>query len=127
MSELETVRRILVVDDEPSVRESLAEYLEDCGYAVRMAASAEEALQSIQEQPADAMIVDLRLPGLSGEELIERAHADSPRTRFVIHTGSMGYRLSRQMERIGMTAADVFAKPQFDLGVFAGRLEQLLG
>jgi DNA-binding response OmpR family regulator len=57
---------ILVVDDEPTVREVIRRYLERDGYAVREAADGRSALDEIQSNPPDLVVLDLMLPGLDG-------------------------------------------------------------
>ena len=64
--------RILVVDDEPSIRVSLDRYLVRRGHRVETAAEGEEALRAIERSatdPFDIIVSDLRMPGLSGEQL----------------------------------------------------------
>jgi len=63
------VARILVVDDEPHIKELVAEVLESRGYAVATVASAEEALAAMQRSPFDLVISDLHLSGSSGAAL----------------------------------------------------------
>lgn len=72
-SERETPRRrVLVVDDEASVREVLAQYLHVEGYAVVQAADGIEALKAAAHQPPDLVILDLMLPGIDGLEVCRR-------------------------------------------------------
>jgi DNA-binding response OmpR family regulator len=63
------VRRILVVDDEPNIREVLHQYLALEGYEVREASDGLEALRMIAESPPDLLILDLMLPGVDGIEV----------------------------------------------------------
>ncbi|HXJ35865.1 MAG TPA: sigma-54 dependent transcriptional regulator [Candidatus Eisenbacteria bacterium] len=63
-------RRIVVVDDEPGMRAGLAEVLRRGGFQVDLAATAEDALAHLQAEGADLVVTDLRLPGLSGTELL---------------------------------------------------------
>ncbi len=65
---------ILVVDDDPDVREILVESLQMFGYTVEEAAAAEQALALVADRPAIRMVIsDVRMPGMSGIELVERA------------------------------------------------------
>lgn len=59
-------QNILVVDDEPTVREVIRRYLERDGYTVREAADGRSALDEIQSNPPDLVVLDLMLPGLDG-------------------------------------------------------------
>ena len=71
---------LLLIEDDDRIRVSLALALEDEGYAVRGAASAEDGLEAQRADPADAVLVDLMLPGMDGFECIRelRRHADVP-------------------------------------------------
>lgn len=117
---------ILVVDDEDMIRESLQLFLEGQGYLVAAAASAEEALELLCGQPFDAAVVDIRLPGMSGDEMILQAHARCPGVRFLIFTGSVNFHIGPELTRIGMTPQDIFAKPLGDMQTLVDRLRRLL-
>ncbi len=122
----ERTRSVLVVDDEAAVCDSLAEFLADFGYECATAASAEEAITRFEPRPFDAVIVDLRLPGMSGEALIAALHRRRPETAFLIHTGAPGYQPSAELQTIGIGADQVFMKPQRDLQAFDRALRALL-
>jgi DNA-binding NtrC family response regulator len=66
------VARILVVDDELLIRETLAEYLTQEGFAVTACASGEEGLARAADQPFDVALCDVQLPGMDGLELLDR-------------------------------------------------------
>lgn len=69
------MRPVLIVEDNPALRELLADALELSGYEVRVARDGHEALQAIASTPPAAMVVDFRMPDLSGVEVITRARA----------------------------------------------------
>lgn len=87
---------ILVVDDNASLRENLAECLEIEGYAVTLAADGAGALAELDATPPPAaVLLDLMMPGMSGRELVERIRAN-PRlasVRIVMTTGHPNPRL----------------------------------
>jgi len=118
--------RVLVVDDEPSIRNSLVEFLEDCEFAVSAAESAESALELIDHTSIDVAIVDIRLPKLDGDSFILQAHQRYPRMRFLIHTGSVEYKLSDELKGFGVTHDHVFLKPQMDLSVFEAAIRKAM-
>ena len=118
--------RVLVVDDEPSIRNSLVEFLEDCQFTVLAADSAEGALDLIARFPVDVALVDIRLPKLDGDSLILQAHMLRPGLRFLIHTGSMEYHLPDELRTLGIMPEHVFLKPQMDLSVFRDAINALM-
>ena len=65
-------KRLLVVDDEEGLRFLYKEEFEDEGYDVALAASGEEALASLEESPADVVILDIKMPGMDGVEVLRR-------------------------------------------------------
>jgi len=66
----DTQAKILIVDDEPSIRTSMAFVLAQLGYHVRSAAEGFSALRAIREEMPDILITDLNMPGMSGFELL---------------------------------------------------------
>jgi len=118
--------RVLVVDDEETIRESLLAFLDDCDFSVSAVATAEEALAVIGHTPHDVGIVDLRLPGMSGDAFILRAHKIAPSMRFLLHTGSSNYHLTRDLVQAGLRPEHVFRKPITDLAILVKGIEELL-
>ncbi|MFQ6070196.1 MAG: sigma-54-dependent transcriptional regulator [Candidatus Aminicenantales bacterium] len=78
--------KILVVDDESIVRESLRDWLSSMGYKVEIAASGEEALQIIGQKKIHIMIADLIMPGIDGIELMKKAKKLIPTLSTIIIT-----------------------------------------
>jgi DNA-binding NtrC family response regulator len=73
-----TANRILVVDDEDSLRRVLQVQLEQSGYSVDTAADAQQALSVLQEAHYDLVITDMRMPGASGLDLLKQIQVDHP-------------------------------------------------
>lgn len=118
--------RILVVDDEPSIRRSLRAFLEDEGFAVTSVATAEEGLAALAGEPFDGAIVDMRLPGMDGNAFIVKAHRVQSTLAFLIYTGSVGYVPLPELQAVGIGEEHVFIKPLNDLAVLTKRLRRLL-
>jgi DNA-binding NtrC family response regulator len=110
MKDFSTIR-VLVIDDEPAICMSLTAFLEDYGFKASSAESAEEALDLMKNNTYDVCIVDLRLPGMSGEDLILQARERYPKQRHIIYTGSISYNLSEKLKETGMRPEHVFLKP----------------
>ena len=78
---------ILVVDDEKNIREGLGKVLELDGYKVRLACDGKEAVQTLNRGDIDLVITDLKMPNLSGEEVLQKATMISPNLPVIILTG----------------------------------------
>ncbi|WP_028577838.1 response regulator [Desulfomicrobium escambiense] len=119
-------RSVLLLDDEPTIRESLGEYLEDCGIATLQAESGEEALAMDGLEAVAVAVVDIRLGGMDGIEFIKALHALRPDVRFLIHTGSTDFQLDPELRAIGLTECEVIFKPVLDMSVFERAIRQKL-
>lgn len=115
---------ILLVDDDEMIRGCIGAYLEDEGFSLCYASSAEEALDAIATIRPTACISDMRLPGMAGDVFIGKAYAISPGTGFLLHTG-LAYTLSDELRAIGMTTDDVFLKPIHELSTLIKRIFEI--
>ncbi len=75
---LPPLARILVVDDDESIRVAMVRFLQRCGYGVESAANGTDALCQFETHAFDAMICDVRMPGLSGPELLPKVLEHDP-------------------------------------------------
>ena len=101
--------KLLVVDDEDIVRESLCDWLSSLGYKVLTAKSGEEALRVISQKKAKIMIADLIMPGMNGIELMKQARALVPTMSTVIITAHGSVQTAIAAMREG--AYDYIEKP----------------
>jgi two-component system, OmpR family, response regulator len=118
--------RILIVDDEESIRRSLRAYPEDEGFEVIATGTAEEGLELLGSAPADAVIVDMRLQGMDGNTFIEKAHVLDPEMSVFIYTGSVGYQPPSHLQSLGVGEGQVFRKPLSDMSVLVRAMRRLL-
>ncbi len=84
---MSTVKKILVVDDDPVVAKSFDRVLAGKGYAVITAADGEEALRKLNTETYDVVFTDIKMPGMSGIEVAERVRKSQPWLPVVIVTG----------------------------------------
>jgi DNA-binding response OmpR family regulator len=77
---------ILVVDDEPVARQSLSEILRLEGYVVNSVPNGQAAVEYVRTHPVDLMVVDLRMPGMDGLEVIQVVNQVSPETEIILLT-----------------------------------------
>jgi two-component system nitrogen regulation response regulator GlnG len=79
--------RILVVDDDESIRSTMNAILESEGYIVDIASSGKEAIQKTKQNKYNVALLDIRLPDMEGVELLELLHDGIPRIRKIMVTG----------------------------------------
>jgi YesN/AraC family two-component response regulator len=99
---------ILIIDDEAVVRESLRDSLKDI-HNITTAETGEEALELVKKQDFDILIVDVRLPGKSGLEVVKEAKDINPYIRSIVITAYPSVELSVQAMKLG--AVDFVVKP----------------
>ena len=80
--------RILIVDDQPIVREYVEKFLVRAGYVVQQAGSGAEALARLEAEPFDLVITDNQMPGMSGAELAQAIKARFPSLPVLMFTGT---------------------------------------
>jgi DNA-binding NtrC family response regulator len=114
---------ILVVDDEPLIRETLAEYLTQEGFAVTARASGEEALRAAAEARFDVALCDVQLPGIDGIELLDRLLKLNPETFVVLITAYAT--VENAVEAFQRGAHDYLMKPII-LDEVLGKLKRML-
>lgn len=100
---------ILIIDDEASVRQVLATFLSHRGHVVRQASSGEEALRALEGMPAELVVTDLRMPGISGIEVLRRVRDRWPAAEVVLVTG-FGT-VDDAVEALRLGAYDFLLKP----------------
>jgi CheY-like chemotaxis protein len=103
------VFRILVVDDEPAIREQLEEALQESGYATRGAGDGKEAAELALKQSFDLCLSDIRMPSMSGIELLQRLSETSPETMVMLMTAHG--ELDTSIEALRRGAVDYLLKP----------------
>jgi DNA-binding response OmpR family regulator len=101
--------KILVVDDEPSVRELLKEAFSDAGYDVLLAEGGEQALDILKEERADVIFLDLKLFGMNGIELCRQIRKDRPLSLIYAITGWSALFEVEECREVGFD--DYFVKP----------------
>ncbi len=115
--------RILVVDDDETFRTELAQLLRNSGYVVSVAASGSDALARLQLEDIDVVLLDLVMPGLSGLEVLRRAHPAHPTTSFIMLSGHGSVEAAVESMKAG--ASEFLVKP-FEYDELE-RLLQVLG
>ena len=101
--------RILIVDDEPGIRQSLKGVFEDEGFATESVSSGEECLKKIAQSAFDLVLLDIWLPGIDGLETLRRLREISPSTRVIMISGHATIATAVAATKLG--AYDFIEKP----------------
>jgi len=117
------MRRILIVDDDVSLRTAVSSYLVRCDYEVVQAGSAEQAVQALHREKIAGVLLDIGLPDQSGIDLVPRLLAEEPMLAIVMLTGVADVSTAALCMQRG--AFDYLAKP-IELTELAGAIERAL-
>ncbi len=102
-------RKILLVEDEAVVRESVRDWLIEDGYDVECVETGEEALERIKEEEFGVVVLDLRLPGIDGLQVFEHVKEMTPETKGIIITAYPSKETQEKAKRLGLL--DYLPKP----------------
>ena len=101
--------RILVIDDEEAIRKSLRMVLEYEGYELIEAASGPEGLETLKREAPDAILLDIKMPGMDGMEVLQQARSRDAHTPILMISGHGT--TSTAVEAIKRGATDFLDKP----------------
>ena len=101
--------QILVVDDEATARENLQGLLESSGFAPTVAADGQEALERVAEQDFAVVLMDIKMPRMSGIEALPKLHKQRPDAIIIMTTGVGDAEMAMEAVRLG--AHDYLVKP----------------
>jgi CheY-like chemotaxis protein len=96
--------RVLVVDDDPHVREVLAVMLESAGYNVSRVASGAEALESLRIDRFDIMVLDLEMPQMDGFDVLKVTRTEFSHVKVLVVSGYLDGALLKAAECLGAAA-----------------------
>lgn len=105
----EPLPKLLLVDDDELLRERLARAFAKRGLDVRAAANFDEAMRLARQEPPDLAVLDLKMPGRTGQELLAELRRVSPHTRSVILTGYGS--IANAVDAMRLGAVNYLTKP----------------
>jgi CheY-like chemotaxis protein len=115
---------VLVVDDDAIVRDSMGAYLGNRGYSVLKAACGDEGLELFAREQPDIVLLDLRMPGMDGLDVLGHLSREAPDTPVIVISG-MGV-VGDVVEALRRGAWDYLVKPVRDLRVLVSAMERCL-
>ena len=104
-----TSEKVLIVDDEEYVRDSIAEIARGAGLEVVLASSCSQALEVLEAGPVQTVLTDLRMPGADGLEVLRRARAACPGLPVILMTAHAS--VATAIEAMKLGAVDYVEKP----------------
>jgi DNA-binding NtrC family response regulator len=122
----ETEPAVLVLDDDESIRSSLAAYFEDRGWVVFEATDGRDALRLLETRPISAAIVDIRMGGITGDAFIRESVKRNLDLVFLICTGSIEYKIPPDLLRFPLICNRIFQKPLLDIAEMELEMKRLL-
>ena len=121
---VEGIKPILVVEDETIMRESVRDWLSDIGYQVETAEDGERALEMIDKHDFGLLILDLKLPGIDGIQVLKEARIKRPKLRGIMITAYPSVQTA--VEAIKDGAIEYLPKP-FELNRLERLIQDVLG
>ncbi len=117
--------KLIVIDDEKGIRQTISDYFEDCGWSVRTFSSGEDALKFLTNESTKYLIVDGRLPGMSGTDFIRKSNSIRTGMKYLFYTGSVDFLIEDDLRESGITEKNIVMKPAMGFTVLRDALEQI--
>jgi two-component system, OmpR family, response regulator len=118
------MKRVLVVDDEPMIRQLVSDFLAEAGYVITSAANGSEALRCMNQHKPDAVVLDLMMPTLDATGFVELMRLNPGYARIPIVVMTAAYNALEHAARLGAQAC--VTKP-FELEELANTVARLIG
>ena len=103
---------LLIIDDESEIVDQVKEYFEEEGFRVLTAETGGEGIQILKKEHPDILVLDMKLPDMSGLQVLKTAKEKSPLTKIIAVTGYVDQMMMDQAEELGR---DIFLQKPFDL------------
>ena len=115
--------KILVIDDEPGIRDLLDTMLSRKGYEVVLAESGRKGLEFFRRERPDVIVLDLKMPGMDGLTVLQQVRSLNPKQPVIILTGAGTPETEQQVRALGVTE---FVEKEFSLHLLGDSLKRLL-
>lgn len=115
---------LVIVDDEPGIVEEVKCFFEEEGHKVFASDTGEEGIQLIRDHKPDLLLVDMKLPDISGLRVLSASKEISPKTKTIVITGYVDQSIIDEAEKLGR---DSFLQKPFDLETLKNEVDRVLG
>lgn len=117
------MKKILIVDDEAGIVEEVKSFFEEEGYQVFTADTGKDGIDAVSEVQPDVLLLDMKLPDMSGLHVLRACKDLSPHTKIIVNTGYVDQHIIDEAERMGR---DVFLQKPFNLERLQQEIERVL-
>ena len=118
-----TVTKILVIDDEPGIRDLLDTLLRRKGYDVVLAENGQKGLELFRRERPDVIVLDLKMPGMDGLTVLQQVRALNPKKPVIVLTGAGTAETEQKVRALGVTE---YVEKEFSLHRLGDSLKRLL-
>lgn len=115
--------KILIVDDEMGIVEEVKDFLTEEGFDVYSADTGKEGIESLKTVMPDLLILDMKLPDMSGIDILKECKKTCPQAKIIVNTGYVDQKLIDEAEQLGR---DLFLQKPFDLVFLKDQIDGLL-
>ena len=117
------MKKILIVDDEAGIIEEVKAFFEEEGFGVRTADTGREGIDGIGQFQPDLVILDMKLPDMSGLQVLKFCKENYPAIKVIVNTGYVNQPMFDEAERLGR---DAFLQKPFNLELLKSEVDRLL-
>lgn len=117
------IKTFLIVDDESGIIDEVKSFFEEEGYEVFVADTAKEGIELVTKIKPHILLLDMKLPDMSGIAVLQVSKAISPKTKVIVNTGYVDQNVIDEAERLGQ---DAFLQKPFDLMTLKEEVDRLL-
>lgn len=117
------MKKFLIIDDETGIANEIRDYFSEEGFEVFNSDTGKEGISSIEKIQPDIILLDIKLPDISGLDVLKAAKELSPKSRIIVTTGYVDQQIIDEAERLGR---DAFLQKPFDLEALAEEINRLL-
>ena len=118
------MKKILIIDDEAGIVEEVKSYFEEEGYEVFTADTGKDGIEAMERYSFDLLLVDMKLPDMSGLNVLRVCKTNYPATKVIVQTGYVDQGMIDEAEMLGR---DAFLHKPFNLEFLHNEIECLLG
>ncbi len=118
------MKKLLIIDDESGIVEEVKAYFEEEGYEVHTADTGKDGIDLIVRVEPDVVLLDMKLPDISGIQVLRFSKEKYPRIKVIVNTGYVDQNVIDEAERLGR---DAFLQKPFSLERLQQEINQVLG